>query len=106
MMIQGSLTAPAAEVQRPAYQPQPHPFQNTVRNEGSTARRFDSVTIYAGEGRQSAYELELRSKISQEVRTATSSGMISELRQQIQGGTYRVDPSAIAQKMLLLGVSG
>ena len=50
--------------------------------------------------------MELRSKISQEVRTATSSGMISELRQQIQGGTYRVDPSAIAQKMLLLGVSG
>ena len=104
MMIQSSLTAPAVEVQRPTYQP--HPSQNTVKNEGDMARRFDSVTIYAGEDRQSAHVMELRSKISQEVRTATSSGMIAELRSQIRGGAYSADPAAIARKMLLLGVSG
>lgn len=106
MMIQGSLAASAAEVQRTVYQPQPSQPQNVSKNEGNTARRFDSVTIRAADGGQSAYMMELRSKISQEVRTATSSGRVAELREQIRSGAYRPDPSAIARKMCLLGVTG
>ena len=105
MMIQSSLAVPAAEVR--TYQPQsaaPQSAQSASKTEASAARRFDSVTIRADQGRQSPYALELRGKISQEVRTATSSGRIAELREQVLSGTYQVNPAAIARKMLLLGV--
>ena len=111
MTIQGNLASPAAEVQRISYQPQIHAAQNAAQNgvqntqksENLAARRFDSVTIRGGDGRQNAYAMELRSKISQDVRTATSSGKIAELRDQIRSGAYHIDPLAIAGKMLLLG---
>lgn len=65
------------------------------------ARRFDSVTI--SQDGPSVFEMELRSRLTQEVRTATSSGMVSELRRQVQSGNYQPDPMAIARKMYLLG---
>lgn len=69
---------------------------------GGASRRFDSITLSDGSTRGS-YEMELRGKISQEVRTATSSGQIAALREQVQNGTYQVDAREIAKKMLLLG---
>ena len=69
---------------------------------GGVSRRFDSVTLSDSNTRGS-YEMELRGKISQEVRTATSSGQIAALREQVQNGTYQVDAREIARKMLLLG---
>lgn len=69
---------------------------------GGTSRRFDSITLSGGDGTRGSFEMELRGKISQEVRTATSSGQIAALREQVQNGTYQVDTRAIAQKMLLM----
>lgn len=69
------------------------------------ARRFDSVTI-SGENGKSSFEMELRSKLAQEVRTATSSGKLSALREEVQSGAYWPDPMAIARKMLLFGEAG
>ena len=67
------------------------------------SRRFDSITLSGGDGTRSSFEMELRGRISQEVRTATSSGQIAALREQVQNGTYQVDAREIAKKMLLVG---
>ena len=111
MTIQGSVGA--AEVRR-GYPAQPFTPQTVLSEETEAARsaaretnprRFDRVTISGGE-RFGSYELEARGRIEREVRTATSSGQIAALREQVRGGTYRPDPAAIARKMLLLGEDG
>ena len=74
---------------------------------GEFSRRFDSVTI-SGEGNgRSSFALELKSRLSREVRVASSSGSaVAALRDQIQSGAYQPDPAAIARKMLLLEEAG
>ena len=44
--------------------------------------------------------MNLVSRLSQEVRTATTTADIRELRQQVASGTYQPDPAAIAKRML------
>lgn len=107
MNIQTGLTK-AAELSR-TYQTSQFSAVQTQRTERADrvervepVRRFDSVTI-SGEKNRSSFEMDLRRKLTQEVRTATSSGQISALRDEIQAGAYRVDAGAIAGKMLLLG---
>jgi len=70
---------------------------------GGISRRFDSVMLSTAEGTRSTYEMDLRGKLSQEVRTATSSGQVAALREQVRSGTYQVDARELAKKMLLLG---
>ena len=65
-------------------------------------RRFDSVMLSTSEGVRANYEMELRGKISNEVRTATTSGQVAALREQVQNGTYQVDARETARKMLLM----
>lgn len=72
------------------------------QRERGVSRRFDSVTL-SGESKRSAYEMELRGRLSQEVRTATSSGQVAALREQVQNGTYRADARETARRMLLAG---
>ncbi len=67
--------------------------ENTVRQTGS---KFDTVTIAA----ENSFQKQLQSKISQEVRTVTTTGTISSLRRQVQSGEYRVNAQNIARKML------
>ena len=45
----------------------------------------------------------LVSRMSQEVRTATTTGDIAALRQQVASGQYIPDPMSIAARMLFLG---
>ena len=70
---------------------------------GGASRRFDSITLSGGDGVRGSFEMELRGKLSQEVRTATSSGQVAALREQVQSGAYEVDTREIAKKMLLVG---
>ena len=91
-----SATETAARV----YQGQQGGAAKTQR--GSARRRFDSITLSGGDGKRSSFEMELRGKISQEVRTATSSGQIAALREQVQNGTYQIDARETARKMLLM----
>lgn len=100
MNIPGNIPAKPAEISR-TYQPQYAAPQAQRAEKADSIRRFDSVTISSEGGR--SFEMDLRSRLSQEVRTATSSGQIAALRAQVQEGTYQVDVSAIAGKMLLLG---
>ena len=65
-----------------------------------TARRFDQVTITAREN--GSFEMELKSRLSQEVRSATTTGTLSALKREIEAGTYHPDPASIAKKMLLM----
>ena len=64
--------------------------------------KFDKVTLSAREG-EDPYKLELQSKLSQEVRTATTTGTLTALREQVQKGEYRINADSIAKKLLLLG---
>lgn len=66
------------------------------------AVKFDQVTLSAHEG-QDSRRMEMQSKLSQEVRTATTTGTLSALREQVQSGEYQIDARSIAKKMLLLG---
>lgn len=71
-----------------------------VRPEQS-ASRFDQFTS-SGESGRSSFEMELRGRIFHDVRTATSSGMVSSLREELRSGAYQVDAGAVARKMLLM----
>ena len=62
---------------------------------------YDSVTLSSPW--QDNQFMSLVSKLSQEVRTTTTTGDITALRQQVADHTYTPDPSAIAARILLLG---
>ena len=62
--------------------------------------KFDSVTLSAS-GQDNRF-MGLVSKLSQEVRTATTTGDIQTLRQSVSSGEYTPDPAAIAGRMLFL----
>ena len=47
--------------------------------------------------------LEMVSQLSREVRTATTTGDIAALRQQVASNQYVPDPMAIAARILFLG---
>ena len=62
---------------------------------------YDSVTLSSPW--QDNQFMSLVSKLSQEVRTTTTTGDITALRQQVADHTDTPDPSAIAARILLLG---
>ena len=97
MKISGANVS-AAEAAARAYQGQ----SGAKLQRSESNRRFDSVTLSEG-GVRGSFEMELRGRLSQEVRTATSSGQVAALREQVKNGTYQVDAREIAKKMLLLG---
>lgn len=99
MKISGANIA-ATEAAARAYQAQSGGTAKLHRD--GAGRRFDSITLSSGDGVRGSFEMELRGKVSQEVRTATSSGQIAALREQVQNGTYQVDTREIAKKMLLM----
>ncbi len=69
---------------------------------GSTYDSYDSVTL-STPSQDSRFHMELVSRMSQEVRTATTTGDIAALRAQVASGQYTPDPMAIAARMLFLG---
>lgn len=62
---------------------------------------YDSFTL-STPGQDSRF-LNLVSRLSQEVRTATTTGDIAALRQQVADQKYIPDPMSIAARILLLG---
>lgn len=69
---------------------------------GSTYDSYDSVTL-STPSQDSRFHMELVSRMSQEVRTATTTGDIAALRAQVASGQYVPDPMAIAARILFLG---
>lgn len=73
--------------------------KTSVSQQPKIEQNFDTVTIGSG----ASFRQALLSKISQEVRTATTTGTVNALREQVQAGTYQVDAGEIARKMLFVG---
>lgn len=80
-------------------QPRQHTAAPAAPHAGES---FDKVTLSAREGEDSK-KLQIQSRLSQEVRTATTTGTLASLRQQVQAGEYQIDAGSIAKKLLLLG---
>lgn len=64
--------------------------------------KFDSITLSTDRSSNSFYKT-LVGRLTQEVRTATTTGDIRALRSEVAAGTYKPDPSAIAARMLFIG---
>ncbi len=69
---------------------------------GNAHDSYDSVTL-STPSQDSRFHMELVSRMTQEVRTATTTGDIAALRAQVASGQYTPDPMAIAARMLFLG---
>ena len=67
-----------------------------------SGNKYDSVTI-SKPSQDSRFHMGMVSRLSQEVRTATTTGDIAALRQQVASGQYIPDPMSIAARMLFLG---
>ena len=66
------------------------------------APSYDSSSFHTVTDAESRFQLEAVSRISNDVRTATTTGRIQELRQAVSSGNYQPDPAEIAKRMLLL----
>ena len=66
---------------------------------------YDSVTL-STPSQDSRFHMGLVSRLSQEVRTATTTGDIAALRQQVADHSYTPDPMSIAARILFLGEDG
>lgn len=78
---------------------QREPVAPPVQSEGN----FDSITLSTNTSSESRFYMELVGKISQEIRTATTTSDIRTLRHEVASGQYKPDASAIAARMLFLG---
>ncbi len=63
---------------------------------------YDSVTLSSVAGKENRF-MDMVSRLSQEVRTANTTGDIHALRQQVSEHQYTPDPMAIAARILFLG---
>lgn len=78
--------------------------ERETRTAASSGRgNYDSVTLSSPRSRESRFHMDLVSRMSQEVRTATTTGDIHTLRQQVALGQYTPDPMAMAARILFLG---
>lgn len=71
-----------------------------------SSRKYDSVTLSCPTSGEKKFHAELLSRLSQEARTATTTGDIQALRRQVAAGEYHPDPAAIAARMLFLREEG
>lgn len=63
--------------------------------------QYDSVTI-SEQTEDSAFRKELVSRLSKEIRTATSTGDIKKIKQEIDEGRYTIDAMRIAGRIMRL----
>lgn len=79
--------------------------ENRVRTARASqgAEQYDSVTLSHQASGESRFHMELVGRLTQEVRTTTTTGDIQALRRQVSSGAYSPDPMAIARRILFLG---
>lgn len=76
------------------------PGAGTVRQPDGRYDKFASSAPIGQEERRSF--LDAVSSLSNQVRTANTTGKIQELRRQVSSGEYRVDAREVAARMLLM----
>ena len=62
---------------------------------------YDSSSFSTVTDSHDRFQLELVSRLSREVRTATTTGRIQELHRAVSSGEYHPDPAAIARCIML-----
>jgi negative regulator of flagellin synthesis FlgM len=67
--------------------------------------QYDSVTI-SEQTEESTFRKELVSRLSNEIRTATSTGDIQDLKQKVAQGQYTVDAMRVAGRIMWLDDEG
>lgn len=67
------------------------------------SQKFDAIMIHAEHDRtqEQQFAATLTSRLVLELRQPANAGMLQDLQQQIQAGTYEVDVNAIVDKMML-----
>lgn len=100
MMLTSSGSGPISSVTRPK-------TYYTSQRRGAAAQPqagpvYDSATFSAAPAGQSGFQMQLASRLSYEVRTATTTGDIQDLRQAVSSGEYVPDPMAIAGRILFM----
>lgn len=79
-------------------------IEREFRTQGAQSQgSYDSVTLTSVPTRESRFHMDMVSRLSQEVRTATTTGDIHALRQAVASGQYTPDPMAMAARILFLG---
>ena len=61
---------------------------------------YDSSSFSTVTDSHDRFQMELVSRLSREVRTATTTGRIQELHRSVSSGEYHPDPAAIAKSIL------
>lgn len=61
---------------------------------------YDSACFSTVSDAGSRFQMDVVSRLSQEVRASTTTGRIQELRQAVSSGEYQPDPAEIAKRLL------
>ena len=97
-MLSSSGSRPIAAFQMPkAYQISP--TQNHITSPSSTSQ-YDSSSFSTISDEARRFHMDTVGRLTQEVRTATTTGKIQELRKAVTSGEYVPDPAEIAKRML------
>lgn len=62
---------------------------------------YDSSSFSAISDQTSRFQMDTVSRLTQEIRTVTTTGKIQNLRQSVSSGEYTPDPAEIAKRMML-----
>lgn len=76
---------------------------DSAKKTASSGSNFDYVNISQNPSESLKFQRELTARLVQDVRTASSTGAIQQLREQVRSGTYQIDPESLADAMLLGG---
>ncbi|MCI9349367.1 MAG: flagellar biosynthesis anti-sigma factor FlgM [Oscillibacter sp.] len=100
-MLTSSRSGGITPVSRPkTYYPPP---KRETSAAALSSPNYDSATFSApAEGSGFQAQMEVVSRLAYEVRTATTTGDIQDLRQAVSSGTYTPDPMSIAARMLFI----
>lgn len=98
-MLTSSGSGPVSSVSRPRTYYTPRRPDTSAP--ASAGRNYDSAAFSPIPEERGAF-LNMVSRLSQEVRTATTTGDIQALRQQVAAGEYTPSAEAIAARMLFL----
>ena len=75
--------------------------ENAGKTASSSAADFDTVTIQKNSAPDDrSFAAVLAKKVSESVQADADSADVSEIRQEVETGEYRIDPSRIAEHML------
>lgn len=99
-MLTSSGSGPISSVSRPKTYYATQRRGAAVRS--AAGHNYDSAAFSPRPAGRSGFQMELVSRLSHEVRTATTTGDIQELRRAVSSGEYTPDPMAIAGRMLFL----